>query len=128
MACILVVDDERDIVTLIKVILEREGHSVVESYSGADALAKLGVEPPGEASCKPDLLIIDLMMPNIDGLTLTRRLAAHPGTGAIPVMILTAKGHPGELFESSKTVAEVVEKPFDPKSLRETVASIMSKR
>ena len=128
MASILVVDDERDIVTLIKVILEKDGHSITAVYSGAEALAKLGLEPPQAPACRPELALVDLMMPNMDGLALTRRLAANPSTDKIRVVVLTAKDHSGEMFKAIKTVAAVLEKPFDPQTLREAVASALAKQ
>jgi len=128
MASILVVDDERDIVTLIKVILEKEGHSVTAAYGGLEALAALGLEPPQAPVCRPDLALIDLMMPSMDGLSLTKRLAADPSTNRIRVVILTAKDRSSEMFGSIKTVAAVLEKPFDPQTLREAVASAMAKQ
>ena len=128
MASILVVDDERDIVTLIKVILEKDGHAVTPVYGALEALAKLGLEPPQTPSCRPDLALIDLMMPEMDGLELTRRLAESPATKALPVIIMTAKDRSREMFEPFENVAAVIEKPFDPKGLREAVASAVASK
>ena len=123
MASILVVDDERDVVTLIKFLLEKDGHTVSAAYNGAEALELLGAADP-----KPDLVILDVMMPQVDGYTASRKLADNPATRPVPIIILTAKGQMKDLFDSSPNVASYVEKPFDPKTLRETVKTILAKK
>ncbi len=123
MASILVVDDERDVVTLIKFLLEKDGHTVSTAYNGAEALEMLFAAAP-----KPDLVILDVMMPQVDGYTASRKLADNPATRPVPIIILTAKGQMKDLFDSSPNVASYVEKPFDPKTLRETVKTILAKK
>jgi DNA-binding response OmpR family regulator len=81
---ILVVDDEQDIVDLICINLKREGHEVVAAYTGEDAL-KLVKEK------LPDLMILDLLLPGIQGLDVCRQLRSTPGTADIPILILSAK-------------------------------------
>lgn len=124
MARILVVDDERDVVTLIKFLLLRDGHEVAEAYHGGEALAALGLEPQGDAPL-PDLMILDVMMPVADGFTVARRAADDERTRKVPVIMLTAKGQTRELLESLPNVAAVIEKPFDPQRLREMVQSVL---
>ncbi|MEK7744246.1 MAG: response regulator [Elusimicrobiota bacterium] len=123
MASILVVDDERDVVTLIKFLLEKDGHTVSTAYNGAEALEILFAAAP-----KPDLVILDVMMPQVDGYTASRRLADNPATRPVPILILTAKGQMKDLFDSSPNVASYVEKPFDPKTLREMVKTVLAKK
>lgn len=126
MAHILVVDDERDIVTLIKFLLEMDGHAVSEAYNGLEALQKLGVEPGGPTpALKPDLIILDVMMPIMDGHTTAGKLAAHEKARLIPLLVLTAKGRTRDLFELSPNVGAYLEKPFDPKTLREIITGLL---
>lgn len=128
MARILLVDDERDVVTLVKFMLEKDGHSVVPAYDGAEALAKLGLEPRDDTALVPDLAILDLMMPVMDGWTVCSRLREDPRTRAVPVIVLTAKGESRDLFHAAPNVAAHLEKPFDPKALRDLVASMLDHR
>jgi len=125
MARILVVDDERDVVTLITFLLEKDGHKVSVAYNGAEALEHLGVDPPKPGVTLPDLIVVDVMMPVMDGYTTTTRLREHPATRPIPLVILTAKGQTRELFEMAPNVAAYIEKPFDPKNLRELIAGML---
>src|SRR5262245_12336408 len=113
MARIMIVDDERDVVTLIKFLLQRDGHEVSEAYNGAQALEKLGVDPPKEGVLLPDLLIVDVMMPLVDGYSLCTKLSESASACSIPVLVLTAKGEMRDLFQLSSNVAAYIEKPFD---------------
>jgi len=129
MATILVVDDEKDVVGLVKFMLEKEGHKVVEAYNGKEALIKVGLEPAenNTAPIRPDLIILDIMMPIMDGYTVNTRLQQNELTRSIPVLVLTAKGQMRDLFEIAPNVAAYIEKPFDPKSLRERIREILAK-
>ena len=123
---VLVVDDEPEIVTLLRFVLEKEGYAVTEANNGQAALEKLGVEP-GEPGPPPDLIILDIMMPVMDGYTLNMRLQSNPKTRGIPILVLTAKGQKmRDLFEMAPNVAAYVQKPFDPKMLRELIAGILA--
>ncbi|MBI5597894.1 MAG: response regulator [Elusimicrobia bacterium] len=129
MGTILVVDDEPEIVTLLKFILEKDGHRIMEASNGVVALERLGVEPPKPDASRPDLIILDIMMPVMDGYTLNNRLQKEPKTKSIPILVLTAKGQKmRDLFEMAPNVAAYVQKPFDPKMLRELIASILDGR
>ena len=123
-ARILVVDDERDVVTLLRFLLQKDGHEVKEAFHGGEALAALGLEPPSDAAL-PDLMILDVMMPVTDGYTVVRRAAEGERTRAVPILMLTAKGQTKELFDTMPNVAAVLEKPFDPQRLREMVGSLL---
>ncbi|HPQ80244.1 MAG TPA: response regulator, partial [bacterium] len=82
---ILVVDDEEDILELVRYNLEKEGFSVACVLSGEDALS--------EAKKRlPSLIVLDLMLPGIDGFEVCRRLKGEPSTASIPIVMLTAKG------------------------------------
>ena len=125
----MVVDDEREIVTLLRFMLEKSGYRVTEASNGQMALERLGVEPPNPDAELPDLVILDIMMPLLDGYGLNMRLQAHESTRTIPILVLTAKGQKmRELFQMAPNVAAYVQKPFDPKMLRELIASIMARK
>ena len=81
---ILAVDDERHIVRLIQVNLERAGYEVATAFDGPEALKSVEAE-------KPDLCVLDVMMPKMDGFEVLKRLQANPETRDIPVIMLTAK-------------------------------------
>jgi CheY-like chemotaxis protein len=96
---ILVVDDDPDTVQILTDLLSSEGYDVVTAYTGKSALEKV-------KSDKPDLVILDIMMPNMDGLTVCQRIKDNPETKDIKIIILTSK-------DSSETLREAVEKKAD---------------
>ena len=125
---VMVVDDEPEIVTLLRFVLEKEGYAVTEAGNGQIALDKLGVGAAAPAA-KPDLIILDIMMPVMDGYTLNMRLQSNPLTQGIPILVLTAKGQKmRDLFEMAPNIAAYVQKPFDPKMLRELIAGILNSK
>jgi len=128
MARILLVDDERDVVTLIKFMLEKDGHTVVPAYDGAEALAKAGIEPRDGTAVIPDLVILDVRMPVVDGYAVRARLLEDERTKAVPVIVLSAKDDAKGRLDSDGSTTEHLEKPFDPKMLRERVAALLEKR
>lgn len=129
MASILVVDDEPEIVTLLRFVLEQDGHTVGSAGHGVDALEKLGVEPAKHELVLPDLIVLDIMMPVMDGYQLNMRLQTEARTKDIPILVLTAKGQKmRDLFEMAPNVAAYVQKPFDPKMLRELISGILLSR
>jgi len=124
-ARILVVDDERDVVTLMKFLLEKEGHQVVAAYDGVDAMAALGIEPVDETADVPDLILMDVMMPQMDGHTACRRISAEPRLKGVPIVVLSAKTQVGDLFHDAGNVASYLSKPFEPTRLRELIKSVL---
>ncbi|PYO37458.1 MAG: DNA-binding response regulator, partial [Candidatus Rokuibacteriota bacterium] len=82
---VLIVEDEPDIRGLLAFHLEREGYQVFKSNNGADALRQVRARPP-------DLVLLDLMLPEMDGLEVCRRLRQDPATAPLPIVMLTAKG------------------------------------
>ena len=129
MAAIMVVDDEPEIVTLLTFVLEADGHTVSSAGHGADALEKLGVEPARHEFPLPNLIVLDIMMPVMDGYQLNMRLQTEARTKDIPILVLTAKGQKmRDLFEMAPNVAAYVQKPFDPKMLRELISGILTSR
>jgi CheY-like chemotaxis protein len=129
MAAIMIVDDEPEIVTLLRFVLEADGHTVGSAVHGAHALDILGVEPAKAEAPLPDLIVLDIMMPVMDGYQLNMRLQSEARTKDIPILVLTAKGQKmRDLFEMAPNVAAYVQKPFDPKMLRELISGILSSR
>lgn len=122
---IMIIDDERDVVTLISYLLQKDGHRVTEAFHGVEALEILGVDPIKTVVEIPDLIILDVMMPVMDGYTVCTRLAGDPKTRSVPILILTAKGATKDLFSLSPNVAAHIDKPFDPKALRELVTGML---
>src|SRR5919206_1679844 len=96
---ILAVDDERHIVRLVEVNLARAGYNVVTAFDGREALQKVESE-------KPDLVVLDVMMPYMDGFEVLRNLKANPATAEIPVIMLTSKAQDEDLFHGYKTGAD----------------------
>ncbi|MCA1839476.1 MAG: PleD family two-component system response regulator [Actinomycetota bacterium] len=108
---VLIVDDEPDVRTLCKVNLEYEGYRVIEAADGLEALEVVKTD-------KPDVILLDLMMPNLDGWEVLKRLQADPETGKIPVLLLTAKAdQESQLHGWEAGIVEYVTKPFNPVTL-----------
>jgi CheY-like chemotaxis protein len=129
MANIMIVDDESEIVTLLRFVLEKEGHNVSEAGNGQIALERLGIDPPAQSATLPDLIVLDIMMPVMDGYALNVKLQANDVTKGIPIVVLTAKGQKmRDLFEMAPNVAAYVQKPFDPKMLRELVSGVLARK
>ena len=87
---VLVVEDEEDIRELVSYNLLKEGYQVAGVASGEDALAAVASKPP-------DLVLLDLMLPGLDGLSVCRKLKGNPQTESIPVVMLTAKGEEADI-------------------------------
>ncbi|HEX4048605.1 MAG TPA: response regulator [Elusimicrobiota bacterium] len=122
MAKVLVVDDEPSVVMLMRFVLEKSGHTVSEAHNGLEALAALGVTPENAAAELPDVVLLDVMMPVMDGLETARAMSVHPRASKVPLLVVTAKGDLRQLFEALPQVAGFFQKPFDPRLLREAVA------
>lgn len=114
---VLLVDDEPDIRTLVSLILERLGGLHVQAEpSGLDALAAL------ESGYKPDLILLDVMMPGMDGIQTLAEIRRLPGLHALPICFLTAKVHPAELQRwHDLGINAVLTKPFSPAKLVEQI-------
>ncbi|HIE53018.1 MAG TPA: response regulator [Armatimonadetes bacterium] len=108
---ILVVDDEEHVVAAIKTNLEVEGYRVLPAYSGQEALELVGRE-------KPDLIVLDVMMPEMDGWEVLDRLKAQEQTAEIPVVMLTALSQDEDIIRGWEGGAHAyLTKPFDPAKL-----------
>jgi two-component system alkaline phosphatase synthesis response regulator PhoP/two-component system response regulator VicR len=108
---VLVCDDERHIVRLIQVNLERQGYEVVTAYDGKEGLEKIRSE-------KPALVVLDVMMPYMDGFEVLKNLRKDPATENIPVIMLTAKAQDADVFQGYHYGADMyLTKPFNPMEL-----------
>lgn len=111
MAKILIVDDEADVVRLIQFRLEKEGFEVISCGDGQTAI-KMAEEE------KPDLVILDIMMPLMDGMEVLRQIRSRRLTSRIPVIMLTAKTTSITVDQARQLwVSDYVVKPFDPEKL-----------
>ena len=128
MAHILIVDDEHDVAVLLKFLMEKDGHRVSTARHGGEAMVFLGVEPERLDTEIPDLILLDVMMPVMDGCAVATRLAGHDRLKGIPLIVLTAKKEMRSLFQKLANVASYMDKPFDPQILRTTVAGILSRK
>jgi two-component system alkaline phosphatase synthesis response regulator PhoP len=116
---IVVVEDERDILEVIGYNLGREGYRVVTATDGLEALRLIRVEAP-------DLVLLDLMLPGLDGIELCRRLKLDPVTKAIPIVMVTAKGEEADVVLGLGVGADdYVTKPFSPKELVARVKAVL---
>jgi two-component system, OmpR family, alkaline phosphatase synthesis response regulator PhoP len=119
---ILVVDDEEDILELVRYNLDREGYQVVCAISGEAALKAAVSEPV-------DLIILDLMLPGIDGLEVARRLKQSTATQEIPIVMLTAKGEEADVVAGLELGADdYVTKPFSPRILIARMKAVIRRR
>ncbi|MBI4525478.1 MAG: response regulator [Deltaproteobacteria bacterium] len=103
---IFVVDDNPDIVNIVKAVLEGKGYNVLCAYSGAELFTRMKEQ-------RPDLIILDVMMPEMDGLEVLSRLKSASETSSIPVILLTAKVQYEDVLGGYKLGADYyITKPF----------------
>lgn len=108
---ILIIEDDANIQELIRYNLAKEGYQVVSAIEGEDGLKKAQIE-------KPNLIILDLMLPGMDGLEICRILKADPGTAGTPIIMVTAKGEESDVVAGLELGADdYMTKPFSPKVL-----------
>jgi len=118
MSRILIVEDDADIANLVKLYLEKAGHVVDVIDSGDAALARLRSEPP-------DLVILDVMLPGIDGLSICRAVRGRSETKAIPIIIVSARAEESDRIHGLELGADdYIVKPFSPKELVARVAAV----
>ncbi|HEX2094901.1 MAG TPA: response regulator [Longimicrobiaceae bacterium] len=121
-ATILVVDDNRDNVEILRAFLESRGYVVAEAADGRSALAKM-------EQVRPALVLLDVMMPGMDGWQVCRTIKSHPDYGATKVVMVTAKGGFEDKFEGLRSGADdYVVKPVDLKELAEKVERNLAAR
>jgi len=115
---VLVVEDSPEIADLIRHFLERSGHAVISVSSGSEGLRRARQE-------RPDLIVLDLMLPGLDGLHVCQALRADPETAAVPIIMLTARGEEADRIRGLELGADdYVTKPFSPKELVARVTAL----
>lgn len=116
---ILVIEDDEDILQLLKYNLAKEGYEVTGVASGEEALKSL-------KSSTPDLVLLDLMLPGVDGLDVCRQLKRNAQTGQIPIIMLTAKGEEADIVTGLELGADdYITKPFSPRVMLARVRAVL---
>ena len=121
MATIVVVDDAVELGVLVKTILEEDNHDVTLFTDPTKVLERL-------QTAAPDLLMIDVMMPKMDGYTLCTKLLEEPRLADIPVVVLTAKSDTRDTFKSLPNVRSFLEKPYNRVVLSHMVERALQKK
>ncbi len=117
---IMVVDDDPEVVGVVRTILEQTDFNVISVYSSLEIFASLEEQ-------KPDLILLDIIMPQMDGLEALTRLRENPETASIPVILLTAKVQHDDVLGGYKMGADYyLTKPFTKNQLLDGVNSILS--
>ena len=118
---LLIVDDEADTLKLVSMMLQRQGYEIVAAKDGLAALEKVKAE-------KPDLILLDVMMPDMDGYEVTRRLRADPETENIPIIMFTAKTQVEDKITGLEAGADVyLTKPTQPRELFAQVKAVLNR-
>lgn len=121
-AVVLAADDDEDILELVVFRLERSGYTVLRARDGAEALELA-------RASKPDLAVLDVMLPKIDGFELTRRLREDESTRSMPIILLTARSQEADVQRGFDAGADdYIRKPFSPQELRARVQAILGRR
>lgn len=122
MSEILVIEDEKNILKSVAMYLEGHDYTVI--------IADCGLNGIKEAEQNmPDLIILDLVLPDIDGYTVCKTLREHPKTSEIPILIMSAKSQKNDIDKAYKNGAnEYIIKPFEPQVLIETVRQVMKEK
>jgi two-component system alkaline phosphatase synthesis response regulator PhoP len=118
-ATILIVDDEREIRELLRYNLERQGYKVITAQEGEEALRRI-------FSARPDLVLLDLLLPGLNGLEILRELRAEPSTRDLPVLLLTARGaEMDKLLGFERGADDYITKPFSPREVIARVEAVL---
>lgn len=114
----LVVDDDPVIVTLLRVNFEMEGYRVISAGDGQEGLETARRE-------RPDVIVLDVMMPRLDGLGMARAVRADPETAGIPILLLSAKAQASDIAAGFEVADDYVTKPFEPFELLDRVGRLL---
>ena len=126
MTRILVVDDERDVRDVVKATLEENGYQVLEATDGLEAYAAAAEAAVAE---KPDLIVLDLMLPKLNGFEVLEKLKENPQTSYIPVVILTARGQSQDEDRALRSGAtDYITKPWSADELTDRVRIALDHR
>ncbi|AKJ63569.1 response regulator [Kiritimatiella glycovorans] len=119
---LLAVEDEEDILELVRFNLARNGYEVGTAATGEEALKSVGKR-------KPDLIILDLMLPGLDGIEVCRQLKSGSETADIPVVMLTARGEESDIVTGLEIGADdYITKPFSPRVLMARIKAVLRRR
>lgn len=120
MARIIVIDDDADIVRLVAIRLARVGHEVDEYYDGKSGLEAI-------RSTKPDLAVVDWMMPGLDGIAVAQAVRADAAVSDLPLLLLTARSDPAEHdYACAQGFSAVVTKPFTKAELLTAIGELLA--
>lgn len=115
---VLLADDEEDIKLVVKFYLESRGYEVFTAFDGLDAISQCQAN-------KPDVLLLDVMMPVMSGFEVARRLKADPETSSIPIIMLSAASQANSIKEGLEAGArDYIVKPFEPAKLEELIKQV----
>ena len=115
---ILLADDEEDVKVVLKMFLESKGYVTCSAYDGRDAIDQAKNE-------KPDAILLDVMMPLVDGFEVCRKLKSDPNTANIPIIMLSAASHAESVQKGLDSGAlEYLVKPFEPENLLKVLDSV----
>jgi two-component system, OmpR family, alkaline phosphatase synthesis response regulator PhoP len=118
-ARILIVEDDADIAQLVARYLDKAGYTTAILASGREALRSIGAQPP-------DVLVLDLMLPQVDGLEICRAVRSNPKTAATPIIMLTARGEESDRIVGLEIGADdYLSKPFSPNELVARVRALL---
>ena len=121
-AKILIVEDEEDVLELVRYNLEKNGYATESAMDGRQAMEKA-------RSKSPDLILLDLMLPEIDGLEVCKLVKKDPKTSSIPVVMLTAKGTEADIVAGLEMGADdYITKPFSPRVLMARVKAVLRRK
>lgn len=115
---VLLVEDNSSVRELIHVLLEGEGYEIIEAVDGIDGLKK------AEAT-RPDLIILDLMMPDVDGETVLREIGANPDLSDIPILVVSGRYEALDLLKDRLGADNIFPKPFEPTKLMDRVGALI---
>lgn len=128
MARILISEDDENVLKVTAKILSKAGHKVSTCTSGLEALRQLGLEPADASVELPDLIILDIMMPKMDGYAVGTVIRSVARTRAIPILVVSALREMSPLFTATVQVNGFLTKPFSPEDLLAEVAKILGQR
>jgi len=119
---ILVVDDEPDILLTVGQTLEMFGYTVIKAKDGVECITKLN-----DLDTIPDLVLLDIMMPDLSGWDVAAKIKENPSWQEIPIVFLTAKGDTMSIGMGNLAAEDYIVKPFDVRDLKERVEKILNK-
>jgi twitching motility two-component system response regulator PilH len=121
MAKVMIVDDSPTDIVSLRAMLQRAGHAVIEVTSGADAIERVKID-------KPDCVIMDVVMPGVNGFQATRTLAKDPATAGIPVVVVSSKNQETDrLWALRQGAREYVTKPVKESELLAKISVVLSR-